>query len=206
MAKKPEKSIRFSMEELLASDRQFDTLYDENIETPAEYMERKRNRDMHNLIVKIMNEELDEVKRDIFARVFFYGEKFSDVAEDAGISQSAVYKQYDKALKTIGSCLKYVMLYQNVCSKDIMMPLQKMRDNAFLASKSVYPHAFALRLSRLMERENIGKDKLCNTLKLDEIRFGKIFRGKLEPVAGEIVLISGFFGVSTDYILKGDLT
>lgn len=206
MAKKPEKSIHFSTEELLASRRQFDTLYDENIESSAEYMQRKRNRDMHNLIMKIMDDELDLMKRDIFERVFFYGEKFADIASDAGISQSAVYKQYDKALKTIGRALKYVMLYQDVCTKNIMTPLQKMRDEAFLASRRVYPHAFAMRLSRLMEKENVGTDKLCKTLMLDEMRFGKIFRGKLEPVAGEIVLISGFFGVSTDYILKGDLT
>lgn len=206
MAKKPEKSIRFSAEELQASKRQFDTLYDENIETPSEYMERKRNRDMHNLIVKIMDNELDRVKRDIFERVFFYGEKFSDIALSSGVSQSTVYKHYDKALKTIGSCLKYVLLYQNVCTRDIMMPLQKMRDNAFLASGRVYPHAFALRLSRLMEKENISPEKLCKALMLDEIRFRKISHGTTEPVAGEIVLISGFFDVSADYILKGDMT
>lgn len=206
MAKKSEKLTHFSTEELLSAHRQFDTLYDENVESPGEYMERKRNRDMHRLILCIMENELDAVKRDIFGRVFFYGEKFSDIAERTGLSQSSVYKHYDKALKTIGKALKYVMVYQNVFTRDIMMPLQRMRDSAFLASKRVYPHAFALRLSRLMEKENVGKDKLCETLVLDRNRFGKISCGKLEPVAGEIVLLSGFFGVSTDYILKGDLT
>jgi len=206
LAKKSEKLTHFSTEELLSAHRQFDTLYDENIESPREYLERKRNRDMHKLILCIMENELDTVKSDIFARVFFYGEKFSDVAEKTGLSQASVYKHYDKAVKKIGKALKYVMLYQDVCTRDIMMPLQRMRDSAFLASGRVYPHAFALRLSRLMEKENVGKDKLCETLVLDRNRFGKIFCGKLEPVAGEIVLLSGFFGVSTDYILKGDLT
>lgn len=206
MAKKSEKLTHFSTEELLAANRQFDTLYDENIESPAEYLERKRNRDMHRLILRIMENEMDAVKRDIFSRVFFYGEKFSDIAEKTGISLSAVYKHYDKAVKTIGSALKYVMLYQDVCARDIMMPLQRMRDGAFLASGRVYPNAFALRLSSLMEKENVGKDKLCETLVLDRNRFGKISCGKIEPVAGEIVLLSGFFGVSTDYILKGDLS
>ncbi len=206
MTKKPEKLTRFSTEELLSAHRQFDTLYDENIESPREYMERKRNRDMHKLMQCIMDNELDSFKRDIFARVFFYGEKFSDIAEETGLSLSAVYKHYDMALKIIGKALKYVMLYQHVCTRDIMMPLQKMRDSAFLASKRVYPNSFALRLSRLMEKENIGNEKLCESLVLDRNRFGKISCGKLEPVAGEIVLLSGFFGVSTDYILKGDLT
>ena len=194
------------MEEIGAFRKQFDTLYDENIESPYEYMKRKRNRDMRTLIVRVVEDELDGVRRDVFERVFFCGEKIADIALSSGISLSAVYKHYDKALKTVGSCLKYVLLYQNVCTKDVMMPLQKMRDGAFAASKRVYPHAFALRLSRLMERENISPEKLCKALMLDEIRFGKISRGKTEPLAGEIVLISGFFGVSADYILKGDVT
>lgn len=205
MAKKSEKLTHFSTEELLVARRQFDPLYEENIESPGEYLERKRNRDMHNLIHCIMENELDEVKRDIFTRVFFCREKIPDIAERMGVSQKAVYKHYEKAIKTIGEALKYVVLYQDMCTHDAMTPLQRMRDGAFLASKRAYPHAFALRLSRLMEKENVGKDKLCETLVLDRNRFGKIFCGKLEPVAGEIVLLSGFFGVSTDYILKGDL-
>lgn len=206
MTKRPEKLIHFSTAEQMAAHKQLDTLYDECIESPDEYMERKRNRDMQKLVRLVMKNELEGRKGDVFSRVFFYGEKFSDIAEEMNISLSAVYKYYDSAVRIISDSLKYVLLYQDIAEQDIMMPLQRMRDSAFLSSGRAYNCAFPMRLSRLMERENIDKDKLCSSLMLDRNRFGKIFVGKLEPVAGEIVLISGFFGVSTDYILKGDMS
>ncbi len=204
MTKRPEKSSHFSIEEQLIAQRQFDALFDEHIESPGEYMERKRSRDMQRLVRLVVENELDSRRVDVFSRAFFYGEKISDIAENMGISLSAAYKYYDSAVRTISDSLKYVLIYQNITVQDVMMPLQKMRDSAFIASNGAYSNAFPLRLSRLMERENVSKDKLCSSLDLNRNRFGKIFVGKLEPVAGEIVLISGFFGVSTDYILKGD--
>lgn len=206
MTKKPEKTKHFSSEELLEADRQFDTLYDENIETPTEYLERKRSRDMYKLILYIMENELDKIKKDIFVRIFFYGEKICDISEDTGLQPSTIYKHYDKALKTIRKSLKYVQVYQNACRKDKMMPIEKMRDGAFLALKNFSSHTISMRLSRLMERENIGQGELCRFLEIDERRFREFFYGKILPDAGEIVSLAGFFGVSTDYILKGDLS
>lgn len=206
MTKKPVNLTNFSSEEILAAAGQFDTLYDKNIETPSGYMERKRNRDMQKLICCVVENELDKVKREIFMKVFFWGEKFSDVAEETGLSSAAVYKNYDKALKKIRSSLKYVRFYQNGCKWDRLMPLESMRNNAFLALRSMSESAIVMRLSRLMEKENLVTENLSDSLGLDRNHLEKIFLGEIEPRAGEIVLFAGFFGVTTDYILKGDLS
>ncbi len=206
MTKKPVNLTHYSSEELLAASGQFDTLYDASIETPHEYMRRKRNRDMRKIISCVMENELDEIKRNIFTKVFFCEEKFSDIAEETGLSLSAVYKHYDKALSVIEKSLKYVMLYQNACKKDRMMPLERMKDQAFSSVKKVSYPAIIMRLSRLMEKENVEEESLCTSLGFESEHFNRIFRGKDKPNAEEIVLIAGFFGVSTDYILKGDLS
>lgn len=206
MTKKPVNLTRFSSEEILAAAGQFDTLYDKNVETPSGYMERKRNRDMQKLICCVVENELDKVKREIFMKVFFWGEKFSSVAEETGLSSSAVYKHYDKALKTIRSSLKYVRFYQNGCKWDRLMPLESMRNNAFLALRAVSESAIVMRLLRLMEKENLVKENLCYALGFDENCLEKIFLREIQPSVQEIVLFAGFFGVTTDYILKGDLS
>lgn len=206
MAKKPLSLTRFSSEEIIGAYKQFDNLYDDGIEAPREYLERKRSRDMQKIIRSIVENELDSTKREIFCRVFFDGEKINTVADELGICQSNAYKHYDKALKVIEQNLKYVLLYQNCCRLDRLTPLEKMKTDAFQTLKTMSVSAIAMRLFRLMQKENVEKKSLCRFLGFDEGHFDRIFCGALQPNAEEIVLLSGFFGVSADYILKGDLT
>lgn len=206
MTKKPVSLTHFSSEELLTAAGQFNTLYDRDIETPADYIRRKRERDMRKVIGFVVENELDETKRRIFTGVFFRGERIADVAEKLGISPSGAYKHYEKSLKIIRDSLKYVNFYQNVSKDDRMKPLESMRDNAQSALKTLSYPALSMRLKRLMDKENVRAEILCSSLGLDEERFEKIFCGKLHPFADEIVMLAGFFGVSTDYILKGDLS
>lgn len=87
-----------------------------------------------------------------------------------------------------------------------MKPLESMKNNAFSALKELSFSAVIMRIARLMERDNISVEKLCRSLGFNEKRFEEILGGKIHPCADEIVLLAGFFGVSTDYILKGDLS
>ncbi len=202
---KTEKLTHFSSDEIIASYSETEGMYNREIESENDYLERKRSRAMRSIITQIVKNELDDIKRDVFVSAFFYGEKFSDIASRLGTCSSNVYKHYSLALKTIEQNLKYIILYRDSC-EDTLSPLEKMRDRALLEVKRLHPSSFVMRLNRLMLRESICFEVLCKTLGLDKIRFEKIFSGEAEPYAEEIVLISGFFGVSTDYILKGDLT
>ncbi len=206
MTKKPVSLSHFSSEELLTAAGQFNTLYDKEIETPAEYIHRKRERDMRKVIAFVMENELDKTKHEIFTKVFFGGEKISDIAEKMGITPSGVYKHYENAFRIIGESLKYVNFYQNVSKHDRMKTLESMKNNALSAFKELSYPAVTMRLSRLMERENIRTEMLCRSLGFDKKHLEEIFCGKIHPCTDEIVLLAGFFGVSTDYILKGDLS
>ena len=191
---------------MLSAAGQFNTLYDEAIETPTEYIQRKRERDMRKVIAFVVENELDEIKRKIFMKVFFDGERISHIAREFDMTTSGVYKHYENALRIIGESLKYVNFYQNVSRNDRMKPLESMKNNARSALRELSYPAVIMRLSRLMEKENIRGEKLCLSLGLDKKRFDEIFCGQIKPCADEIVMLAGFFGVSTDYILKGDLS
>ena len=206
MTKKPVSLTHFSSEELLSAAGQFNTLYDREIETPAEYIQRKRERDMRKVIAFVVENELDETKRKIFTKVFFDGEKIPIVAQETGMTDSGVYKHYESAFRIIEDSLKYVNFYQNISRRDRLKPLESMKNNAFSALRELSYPAVIMRLSRLMAKENITVENLCRSLGVDERRLRSIFKGKIQPCADEIVLLAGFFGVSTDYILKGDLS
>ncbi len=204
MTKKPQYSTQFLSEEMLLAKDEFDFLYDEKIELPREYLERKRKRDMRKLVLHIVENELDEAKRDIFIRVFSDGEKIQDVALSMGISQSAVYKNYDKALKTIEQCLKYVVYYQNCCRNDKLMPLEVMKKYADASRRKADLSSISMRLSRLMQKNSISVKQLCLCTGINKKHFEQVFQGVSHLTDEEIALLSGFFGVTTDYILKGD--
>ncbi len=206
LTKKLVNLTHYSSEEILAAAGQFDTLYEGSIEAPSQYLERKRNRDMQKLVGFVVQNELEGIRREIFMKAYFFGEKFSDIAEETGINARNVYKHYEKALKTIREALKYVRFYQSGCNKERMKPLETMRNDAYIAVKNPFAPAMIMRLSRLMEKENVAEESLCRCLDLDKEHFEKIFCGRALPDAEEIVKFAGFFGVSTDYILKGDLS
>ena len=151
MTKKPLDNSQFSPEELLTAKREFDFLYDGKIENPCEYLERKRNRDMRNLIFHIIENELDEARKEIFKRVFFGGEKISDVAKEMNICVSNAYKHYDKALKRIEESLKYVVFYQNECLHNRLKPLEVMKASSLRYRGSASSPQISMRLSRLMQ-------------------------------------------------------
>ena len=64
--------------------------------------------------------------------------------------------------------------------------------------------AISMRLFRLMQKNNVNTQKLCECIGMREKRFRAIFQGEEQLTADEIALLSGFFGVTTDYILKGE--
>lgn len=206
MTKKSVSLTHFSSEEIAGAYKQFNNLYDESVETPLEYLERKRKRDMNNIIHLIIENELDSTKRKIFSSVFFGGEKISDVACQLGICLSNAYKHYDKALKIIEKNLKYVILYQNCCRHEKLTPLEQMKLRKAKALNASCRPAISMRIYRLMQKENVSKEDLCRCLDFEEKHFDGIFCGDIQPTAEEIVLLSDFFGVSSDYILKGDLS
>ncbi|MBQ7957551.1 MAG: transcriptional regulator [Clostridia bacterium] len=206
MTKKPRYSMQFLSGEVLSAEKEFDCLYDENLEAPQEYLERKRKRDMQKLILFIMENELDETRKTIFRRVFFDGVKIADVAKEMGICTSNAYKHYEKALKRMEENLRYVVFYQNSCRNDKLLPLEVMKQNAITSKSQTSLPVISMRISRLMAKNNITINNLCRCTGINRKRFESIFRGETQLAADEITSLSGFFGVTTDYILKGDLS
>ncbi len=204
MTKTPLTSTQFSSEEILTAEKEFDFFYDKSIENPRQYLERKRKRDMQRLICFVIENELTKGRREVFERVFFGGEKIGAVAESMGTCESNVYRYYNDAVKEIREKLKYVVFYQNSCENDKMMPLEVMINKGAVSRRKFSLPAVSMRLIRLMNKENIGQELLCESVGLDRNKFEKVLKGKEQLDAREITVLSDFFSVSADYILKGD--
>lgn len=205
LTKNLENLTHFSCDEVLSSQVVFDDWQEEDIEEEGEYLKRKRERAMRKTVEEIMKNELDELRREVFKSVFLYGEKMCDVAKRLGLSKAMAYRYYNQAVKTIGDNLKYVLLYRDGCI-DTVTPLKRMQERVTASLKNAYIKACPLRLLRLMEKENISPEKMCVSLGIEKKRLISILKGSVKPDADEVVLFSDFFGVSADYILKGDLT
>ncbi len=205
LTKKAENLTHFTSDDVLARQAVVFDFSEDSIENESEYIERRRERAMFGTVREIIENELDEIKRDIFVSMFFNGEKPTDVAKRLSMAVSTVYKHYRCALSTLEKSLKYVIYYCKACH-DKLIPLGDMQKRARQSSESVYITALPMRLKRLMQRDNVSVDSMCGFSGVQKVRLEKILGGKITANADEIVLFSGFFGVSADYILKGDLT
>ncbi len=205
MTKKAEKLMQSAFEERLLKQMSFDDLQEEDIENEREFFERKRERAMLNTVKAVIEKELDGVRKDIFVSMFFDSEKPADISIRLGIAPSTVYKHYHKALEILEENLKYVLFYCKGCN-DKLTKLGDMQKRARDSAESVYISAIPMRLRRLMEKQNVSLESMCMSGAFQKPRLENILLGKLTANADEIVLFCGFFGVSADYILKGDLT
>ena len=149
MTKKAEELTHFYSDGILGGQGICYDFPDDSIENEDDYIERRRERAMYDTLRKIIENELDDTKRDVFVSMFFRGEKPTEIAKRLSVSLSMVYKHYHYAFNTIEKNLKYVFYYCTGCS-DKLIPLGDMQKRARKSAESVYTSAIPLRLRRLM--------------------------------------------------------
>lgn len=172
-------------------------------EAPAEYAWRKRDVDMALLLEKAIRNELTEAERSAVELYWFDGKSKTEIANKRGVTPAAVKITIDRAEEKLKKVLGYAVCYQQNTMNESVIPIAVGRAMAVAAARKLNGVSVGERISLLRQSQNLPHDVLGTATGINSSRIKKIENGA-EPDNSELVLLSEFFGVTTDYILKGE--
>ena len=173
-------------------------------ETPAAYAWRKRDIDMSVLLETAVKNELSETERKMIEEYFYNSKKLVTIAAERGVSGVAAGKSLERALEKLRHALKYVVMYQHICADEGVVPLAVRRAAAIAQARRTCGETVGERLLSLRMRENLSRKTVEEILGIEPARLGYIERDEKDIYGAELIMLSGFYGVSADYILKGE--
>ncbi len=173
-------------------------------ETPAAYAWRKRDIDMSVLLETAVKNELSETERKMIEEYFYNSKKLVTIAAERGVSGAAAGKSLERALEKLRNALKYVVMYQHICADESIIPLAVRRAAAIAQARKTGGETVGERLLSLRMRENLSRKTVEEILGIEPARLGYIERDEKDISGAELIMLSGFYGVSVDYILKGE--
>lgn len=173
-------------------------------ETPAEYAWRKRSVDLAALLEIAISKELTENERLTVTDFWFESLSVTQISHKRGVSPAAVHSTLSRAQEKLHNALEYTVKYQNeILAESNIIPLALGRARVIAAAKRSHGGTAGDRIRRLRQSENISRDSLGNALGITENRLKRLENSESVPDVREVIIISEFFSVTTDYILKG---
>jgi len=175
----------------------------EECETPAAYAWRKREVDLSRLLEYAIENELTETERGIVEDKWYNSMSMSQIARNRGISAAAVRSTSERAIAKLERVLKYVVFYQRDLVSETVIPAAVGRARVISSARHMKTEDIGSRIRCLRISRGLTVDLLSSAIGIGDKRIIKIESGNSADSA-EIVAFSEFFGVTTDYILKGD--
>lgn len=172
-------------------------------ETPAEYAWRKREVDMANLLELAIKNELTETEREAVRLYWYESETVTSIADKKGINPSAVNRTLSRAKEKLENVLKYAVLYQNELYNEDAVPVILGRARVIAAAKMTVGVTTGERISKLRQSQNLTRERLASALGMGVKRLENL-ENNVMPDGNELLSLSVFFNVSSDYILKGE--
>lgn len=172
-------------------------------ESPAEYAWRKREVDMALLLEKAIEKELSEAEKDAIMLHWYDGESVTEISQKKGVNPSAVKRTLDRAQEKLEKALVYAVFYQQNVISESIIPVALGRAKVISAARNAKGGRIGDRIARLRQGQCLTVKAVSNATDIKQTRLFGIERGA-EPETDEIVALSEFFSVTTDYILKGE--
>ena len=172
-------------------------------ETPAAFAWRKREVDLALLLEYAIENELTETERGIVEDKWYNSMSMSQIARNRGVSAAAVRKTSERAIEKLESVLKYIIFYQRDLMNESVIPAAVGRARVILSARNKKSNDIGDRIRCLRIAEGLSSELLCKATGIDKKRITEIENGDFPDMA-EIIIFSEFFGVTTDYLLKGD--
>ncbi len=172
-------------------------------ETPAEYAWRKREVDMSLLLEKAIEDELTQTEKEIITDFWFNSESLTRIAEKRNIRPPSVKGTLERAQKKIERALRYVVFYQQEIMAENIVSVVSGRARVIAASRNRACENVSERIKSLRTSQGLTVERLEKATGITAERIKNLEEGK-EIDLSELVTISEFFGVTTDYILKGE--
>lgn len=170
-------------------------------ETPAEYAWRKREVDMALLLEKAIREELTETEREIITDFWFNSESLTRIAQKRGIKPPSVKGTLARAQEKIERALRYAVCYQQDVMSETIIPAVVGRARVIAAARNASGGDSGNRITRLRQSQSMSVEKLERATGILACRIERLESG-CEPTASELISLSEFFDVTTDFILK----
>lgn len=171
-------------------------------EAPAEYAWRKREVDMSLLLERAIQRELTDAERSAVMLHWFDGESITQISQRKNVSPTAVKKTLARAQEKLEHVLSYAVFYQQNIDADSIVPVVLGRARVIAAARNATGGGCGDRIARLRQSQCLSLEALGIATGINPTRLLKIEHGA-RPESDEVVAISEFFSVSTDYILKG---
>lgn len=173
-------------------------------ETPAEYAWRKRSVDLAALLEIAISKELTEKEQLAITDFWFDSLTLTQISQKRNISPAAVHKTLERAQDKLKKVLEYTVKYQNeILADSNIIPLALGRARVIAAAKRFKAGSAGDRIRRLRQSENLSRLSLGKVLGISENRLKRLEEAESVPDIREVIVISEFFSVTTDYILKG---
>lgn len=172
-------------------------------ETPAAYAWRKREVDMTLLLEKAIQDELTEKEKIIIEDKWYNSLSFSQIARNRGISPAAVKSTSERAIKKLEKVLKYIVFYQQGITDENIVPAAVGRARVIAFARNSEASNVGERIRKLRLGQGISLKLLSNATDIPADRLRKIEESDILKTE-ELVSLSEFFAVTTDYILKGE--
>ena len=173
-------------------------------ETPAEYAWRKRGVDMAVLLEHAIENELSTAEKSAVRNHWFESMSVGEIAAMQGISSAAVSVTLKRAQSKLYKALRYAVAYQNNVGKESAVSLVLARARVVAAARNSTGNSLPERLRALRVAENLSREALEKVSSVSAVRFAAIENGIAEPHINEVIALSEAFGVTTDYLLKGE--
>jgi predicted DNA-binding protein (UPF0251 family)/DNA-binding XRE family transcriptional regulator len=173
-------------------------------ETPAEYAWRKRGVDLAMLLEHAIENELSEAEKSAVRNRWFESMTVSEIAAMQGISTAAVSVTLKRAQDKLFRALNYAVKYQQGIADETALPLIMGRARVIASARNSVGITVSQRVRNLRLSQNLSRKALE---KGSGIALGRIFAiesGKADPDMRELVVLCDFFGVTADYIVKGE--
>lgn len=174
-------------------------------ETPAQYAWRKRDIDLSELLLVAIDEELTDAERNAVRLHWFDERSVTQISKLTQISPSAVSRTLERAKRKLYMSLRFVVQYQRNLSRTDLVPAAVEKAAAILANRLAAPDNYRDELQKLRITRNLPVESVEKFSGMKPGRLLLIESGKALPEPDELIALSGFFGVTTDKLLKGEI-
>ena len=173
-------------------------------ETPAEYAWRKRGVDMAILLEKAIEAELSESERKAVRAHWYESMSVKEIAASQGISSAAVSVTLKRAQDKLHRALRYAVGYRLQSEKESAVSLVLANARVVAAARNSVGSSLGERLRNLRLRDNISLESLARATGVSSRRLTAFETEKSEPCLQELLALSEAYGVTSDYLLKGE--
>jgi RNA polymerase sigma factor (sigma-70 family) len=112
--------VEINEEEYLFLSENLDVIGVGDKKSICEFISLSRRNMLNRLTKQAIEEELDEMQKRIIKLLWYDNVSLTKASEILGVNKSTVTRQKQKAYDKLRTSLKYVMLYQFECPKDLI--------------------------------------------------------------------------------------